>query len=149
MRPPMQFGIQMPMVPVLTNITSQRRCYCCDDRVGRGDEERCAALQLYDTLLEDLRDRDAIIERELASEDGASLAELHRSARWFMYRTFVAAQFGYLGAGVRVRIPECVVAAIRSRYRAPGCDCAVKDIGACRAHGYTGFREASGSVGDE
>ena len=59
-----------------------------------------------------------------------------------MYRTYVAAQWGYLGAGVRVKIADCVVAAIRLRYRAPGCDCAPNAIATCLAHGYTGYRES-------
>ena len=45
-----------------------------------------------------------------------------------MYRAFVAAKYGYLGHGNRVRIPLCVVAAIRARYRATGCDCAIRDL---------------------
>ena len=89
-----------------------------------------------------MHDRDAIIAQELASGDGPDLGSLHRAARWFMYRTLVAAKYGYLGAGVRVQIPDCVVAAIRSRYRAPGCDCHISNIGRCVVHGYTGYREA-------
>ena len=59
-----------------------------------------------------------------------------------MYRTFVAAMYGYLGQGVRVRISHCVIAAIRCRYRAPQCDCAPNDIATCDVHGYVGQREA-------
>ena len=66
---------------------------------------------------------------------------VHRAARFFMYRTFVAAKYGYLGQGNRVKIPDCVIAAIRSRYRAAGCDCAVAALASCRIHGYTGHKE--------
>ena len=81
---------------------------------------RCAALLMLDTLGEDTAERERIIQYELDSEDPPEdLGDLHRAARWFMYRTFVAAQYGYLGKGVRVRIPLCVVAAIRCRFPAP------------------------------
>ena len=121
-------------------MTNQLRCLCCDEERGSGDSNECDALQLYDTLLDDLQYRDQIIAEE--QEGGViSLADSHRAARWFMYRTFVAAQYGRLGAGVRVRIPDCVIAAIRSRYPAPNCDCAVAQIAHCQTHGYTGHRD--------
>ena len=142
--PPLQFQVALPQQrQTLTGVTVQQRCLCCDERGGQGDSNVCSALQLYDSLIDDLRDRDRIIAQEQA--DGSmSLADLRRGARWFMYRTFVHAQYGAgaLGAGVRVRIPDCVVAAIRSRYRAPGCNCAVCDIAHCQAHGYTGYRDS-------
>jgi hypothetical protein len=34
-----------------------------------------------------------------------------------------------------------VMAAIRSRYRAPGCDCSMDVIASCVIHGYAGFKE--------
>ena len=71
----------------------------------------------------------------------ATASPMHRSARWFMYRAFVAAKYGHLGKGNRVRIPLCVVGAIRSRYRAPGCDCTASAIAMCTTHGYTGHKE--------
>lgn len=138
--PPQQFGVAIPTQLALANVTDRRRCFCCDADFGNGDSNGCAALQLYDTLLEAMHERDAIIEQELGNGDGADLAHLNRAARWFMYRTFVAARYGHLGAGVRIQIPDCVVAAIRSRYREPSCNCHVRDIGTCTAHGYTGYR---------
>ena len=104
----------------------------------------CAALRLYDSLASDLEARDMIVVSELA--DGFDEEATYRGARWFMYRTFVAHQFGYLGKGVRVRIPDCVVAAIRTRYPAPGCTCDVRDVMACKCSGgdgslYRGHRD--------
>ena len=139
--PPTQFQVSLrDNRPAYVNVVDQRRCYCCDDRVGRGDGNQCSALELYDTLLEDLCERDRIIQEE-QQQGVISLADSRRAARWFMYRTFVAAKYGHLGAGVRVRIPDCVIAAIRSRYRDPACNCAVKDIAQCQQHGYTGHRD--------
>ena len=51
------------------------------------------------------------------------------------------AEYGYLGQGNRVIIPHCVITAIRSRYRAAACDCAVEALSSCSIHGYTGHRE--------
>ena len=131
----------------VTAIVRKRRCYCCDNdesvAVGNGVAP-CAALRLYDSLASDLEARDMIVASELA--DGFDEEATYRGARWFMYRTFVAHQFGYLGKGVRVRIPDCVVAAIRTRYPAPGCTCDVRDIMACKCGGgaaslYRGHRD--------
>jgi len=78
--------------------------------------------------------------REVAFVDwaaGADVGAVRRAARKFIYRTFVAAQYGYLGHGVCIRIPDCVVAAIRWRFPNPGCNCELSAIGTCQAHGYT------------
>ena len=82
--------------------------------------------------------RDQIVERELA--DGFDEEITLRGARWYMYRAFVAHKYGYLGRGVRVRIPDCVIASIRSRYRAPGCECNLRDIVTCTL--YRGHRDS-------
>jgi hypothetical protein len=129
-----------PARPLLSTVVSQRRCFCCDDEVGQNNLEVCAALQMYDTLLEDLHERDAIMARE--HEAGIDPGESSRAARKFMYRTFVAAQYGHLGYGVRVRIPDCVKCAIRWRYPNPGCDCSLSAIATCTRHGYMGHRDA-------
>ncbi len=131
-----------PEVP-LASLTRQHRCFCCDEEVGTGEAVRCSALQTLASLESELAQRDAIIRAELDAEEDTDLNDLHRAARWFMYRTFVAASYGTLGRGCRVRIPLCVVAAIRCRYRASGCDCGPEAIATCTAHGYTGHREAA------
>ena len=122
------------------SVTYQRRCSCCDERVGTGATAQCHALQLLATLEDDMRERDMLIQHDLdQDEEGiVDLAVLHRSARWYMYRTYVASQYGHLGPGIRVRIPPCVVGAIRSRYPAPGCTCttidALMSCTCCDAH---------------
>ena len=138
-RAPQQFQVELYRAPVV-GVTERRRCFCCDVTVGSGDVALCSALQLYDTLRDDMLARDQIIESESEAED-ANLACLHKSARWFMYRTFVRAQYGHLGRGVRVRIPDCVLIAIRSRYPSPECDCDVGQLATCTTHGYTGHRD--------
>ena len=120
--------------------TYQPPCLCCSETAGNGASRDCAALQLLATLHEEMAKRDEIIDQELDDEDGAQLGDLHRAARKFMYRTFVAAKYGHLGQGNRVKIPDCVIAAIRARYRAPGCECEGLALANCAAHGYTGFR---------
>ena len=80
-----------------------------------------------ESLEQELVARDQIVQLELA--DGFDEEATLRSARWYMYRMYVAHAFGFLGAGVRVRIPDCVVATIRARYRAPGCTCALAALG--------------------
>lgn len=126
-----------PALPMQA-VTYQQPCLCCAAQ-GDGEHERCDALQLLATLQEEMDARDEIIELEL--EQGLELELLHRQARFFMYRAFVAAKYGHLGQGNRVQLPDCVVAAIRSRFRAPSCDCLGAQLVACRVHGYTGYRE--------
>ena len=114
-------------------------CRCCDQMLGDGTSG-CTALLLLHSLRDHLEDRDAIVAREL--EEGFDEAMTHRAARWYIYRQFVAAQYGHLGKGVRVKLPACVVAAIRARYRAPGCTCtSIEALANCAEHGYVGFRE--------
>jgi hypothetical protein len=70
---------------------------------------------------------------------------IRRAARYYMYRKWVAIKFDNipLGKGNRVRIPPCVVEAIRDSFREPGCKCALGGpLYACKKHGYTGHREA-------
>ena len=122
-------------------VTQRRRCICCDEDFGRGDTDLCDALQLLDSLGEDLRERHEILQRELEN-GGGDPAQLKRDARWYMYRTYVRAKYGYLGRGVRVRISDCVIAAIRHEFRAPGCDCALADLARCTLHGYRGHRDS-------
>jgi len=96
---------------------------------------------MLDSLEEELLARDAAIQAELQGGND-DIEALHKQARWHMYRTFVAAQYGFLGKGCRVRIALCVISAIRCRYRAPACDCEPRDIATCQLHGYVGHRES-------
>ena len=71
-----------------------------------------------------------------------------RSARHACYKGVISWQFsGSLGAGNRVRLPWCVVCAIRKKYPNPVCDPHTCDYWvACeRAGHYTGFRTADES----
>ena len=124
----------------LAAVTYQTRCLCCDGQVGEGDVGKCDALRMLDSLEEDMLERDRLIEHEL--DMGEDIDRAHRGARFAMYRMFVAARYGHLGQGNRVKIPECVVAAIRSRFRAWGCDCDVSELARCTSHGYKGHRDA-------
>jgi hypothetical protein len=138
------FRVELPFeqqLPLRT-LTYQQRCDCCDDEIGTGVSGSCGALQLLATLEDEMKCRDEIILSEVnaGQEDPSSLL---KSARFFMYRAFVAAKYGHLGKGNRVRIPECVVAVIRMRFRSPECDCDASAIGRCSAHGHTGYQAVS------
>ena len=141
---PVNFRVELPFeqqLPLRT-LTYQQRCDCCDDEIGTGVGGSCGALQLLATLEDEMKCRDEIILSEVnaGQEDPSSLL---KSARFFMYRAFVAAKYGHLGQGNRVRIPECVVAVIRLRFRSPECDCDASAIGTCSAHGHTGYKAVS------
>ena len=60
----------------------------------------------------------------------------------YMYRTYVACKYGRLGKGVRVTIEDCVIAEIRSRFRAPECDCSLDAIATCTEHGYRSHKSS-------
>jgi hypothetical protein len=137
-QPPLTLTVAVSAGSAATPIVRRRRCFACDndddeivtaaDRAG----SPCSARQLLDSLQHELTARDALVVREIAN--GADCEATHRGARWFMYRAFVAAKYGYLGRGVRVRIPDCVIAAIRSRYRAPHCACNLQSIVTCNRY---------------
>ena len=133
---PSSFSVAISRRGAITAVVRRRRCFCCDDDEGDG-VAACAALRLLDSLHAELARRDEIVKQELS--EGADEEVTQRGARWFMYRAFVAQQFGYLGPGVRVRIPDCVIAAIRDRYRAPGCACDLRAIITCTQ--YRGHRD--------
>ena len=117
------------------------RCKCCDAAFGNGESSGCPALRLLTSLADDLAERDAIVEHEI--DTGYDEAGVYRAARWFLYRQCIALQYGHLGRGVRIKLPNCVVGAIRSRWREPSCTCeTIVELATCRLHGYTGFRAA-------
>ena len=75
-------------------------------------------------------------------ETNGTNAAVRKVARHFLYRKWVGAKWGHLGWGKRIRIPPCVVEAIRDRFREPGCNCLMGGpLFCCVAHGYTGHRE--------
>ena len=138
---PRQFQVVLHQPQPVVAVTYMERCYCCDEEVGGGDGGQCSALQLLASLRDEMERRDEMIEAKVA-EGEVDMDFERKGARYFMYRTFVAAKYGYLGPGLRYKLPDCVVAAIRSRYRALACDCdTVRDLAACTEHGYTGYRE--------
>ena len=143
-QPPLRLAVDVSGGTV-TPIVRRKRCFACDDdddeAVAAADRAGafCAGVQLLNSLHTDLTVRDALVREEIAN--GADREATHRGARWFMYRTFVAAKYGHLGRGVRVRIPDCVIAKIRMRYPAPGCACNARAILTCD-HGYAGHRDS-------
>jgi hypothetical protein len=140
--PPRRLGVDVNTTVALppASLTRSTRCMCCDEDVGSGEMGHCSALELLATLEADMTEQERLIEQALDSDFDEE--PLNRAARKTMYRAFVAARFGHLGAGVRVRIPDCVLAAIRIRFPAPGCNCSVAEIAHCDQHGYTGHRDA-------
>jgi len=119
-------------------VRRQVRCACCDTLIGDGDTATCPMVEMLQLLSDDMQARDDIIANEI--QLGYDEAGLHRSARYVFYRQFIAMKYGHLGAGVRIRLPDCVVAAIRCRWPEPSCTCDHVAIARCTAHGYTGFR---------
>ena len=116
------------------------RCLCCDDVVGNGSAGHCAALQLLETLGDELTEQDNIIAAAMAAGD-ADVESLHRGARKKMYRAYVAAKYGYLGQGNRVVVPMCVALAIRLRYYNPECNCTPDEVARPCVH-YMGHKDA-------
>ena len=71
-----------------------------------------------------------------------------RSARYALYRAYVKARWeSPLGAGNRVRLPDCVVEAIRRHFPHPACCPETCDyLRGCEAQKhYTGYRTAAQS----
>ena len=100
-------------------------------------------------LLDGLEGEMAEISARLAAEEEAYgvAHEMRKNARYIMYRKWVGEKWGYLGRGKRIRIPPCVVEAIRHRFREPGRNCQRGGpdwkLFNCVEHGYTGHREYS------
>jgi hypothetical protein len=117
---------------------ARERCASCDP-FGSGSGV-CSAIEVLDTLGHEFDAREERVAEELA--EGCDEEATHRHARWYMYRTYVACKYGRLGAGVRVTIEDCVIAEIRSRFRAPGCDCSLDAIATCTQHGYRGHKSS-------
>ena len=143
-QPPERLGVDVTP-GAITPVVRKKRCPACDTDglvSGEGATPQCMARALLESLKDDLEARDQIVADEIAT--GLDPEATHRSARWFCYRTYVAAKYGYLGKGVRVRIPDCAIAEIRMRYRAPacaaGCMCDATAIVSC-PH-YRGHRDA-------
>ena len=116
-----------------------QQCYFCEPGLIRRDQV-CVSVALLDGLKDDLAEISA---RVAAEEETNGVARaMRKGARYLMYRKWVGEKWGYLGRGKRIRIPPCVVEAIRSEFREPGCEC---ELGGplfnCVAHGYTGHRD--------
>lgn len=129
-----------PSSPVGAAGMIYRQCWNCAPSFGYR-EEVCVGTALLESLRADLDDMDARVQ-EAEAEDGVSW-QVRKNARYYMYRKYVGEQWGFLGRGKRIRIPPCVVEAIRARFRAPGCDCPTGGaLYRCVIHGYTGHRDA-------
>ena len=106
-------------------------------------DEICMAKQTLGGLEAEFEEQAQKVEED--EEDGDPHGIARRAARYYMYRKWVAIKFDNipLGKGNRVRIPPCVVEAIRDLFREPGCECALGGpLYACKKHGYTGHRDA-------
>jgi len=115
-------------------------CDHCEPQIGGEPGERCKGMSIFDTLQDDLEAQDELVKDE--QEHGNITSGPLRAARYYMYRKYVFAAHGLLGKRVRIRIPPCVIQAIRFRFPQPGCDCAQGVIHLCTEHGYVGHREA-------
>ena len=82
--------------------------------MGRQDPV-CTAIQTLGTLEEKFEEQAQLVtdEEELGDPHGNA----RRAARYYLYRKWVYAAFGFLGKGKRIRIPPCVVEHIRNRFR--------------------------------
>ena len=116
---------------------------CCLGRPASSDDDHIASEMV----------QAGSITRVMAKQDRLLLARPwddrdKRGARHACYKGVISWQFGgSLGAGNRVRLPWCVVCAIRKKYPNPVCDPDTCDYWeACeRAGHYTGFRTADES----
>lgn len=121
-----------------------QRCWNCDPMGQLPSSGSCDAKALLERLNDDLE----LLARNLADHEAEAgvAADARKSARYFMYRKWVGEQWGHLGKGARIRIPPCVVEAIRDQFRAPGCTRDTCPLGGplfnCTAHNYTGHRDA-------
>ena len=123
-----------------------KRCWHCEPYMGR-HEAVCTAKQTLGTLEVDFEEQAQLVEDE--EQLGDPHGDARRAARYFLYRKWVHAAFrGPLGKGKRVRIPRCVVEHIRSRFREPGCECALGGpLYNCRD--YTGHRSVPDAEEEE
>jgi hypothetical protein len=123
-----------------------RQCWHCEPGYGRQDQQcdATALLELDEMKAELAALKLGVDARE--AEEGVVSAEARKAARYCMYRKYVGEQWGVVGRGKRIRLPPCVVEAIRDSFREPGCLCAVGEGGgplfSCTSHGYTGHRDA-------
>mmetsp|Transcript_1612 Transcript_1612/g.3813 ORF Transcript_1612/g.3813 Transcript_1612/m.3813 type:complete len:266 (-) Transcript_1612:104-901(-) len=117
------------------------RCWHCEPFRGCA-EGKCLAMQALGSLADELKEQMQKVEEE--EEHSNANGNGRRAARYFMYRKFVFAQYGYLGAGKRMRIPPCVIEFIRHQFREPGCNCPKGGaLAQCTEHGYVGHRDVA------
>jgi len=135
-----------------------RRCWHCEPYAGKS-EPTCVAVRTLHDLAADLQEQSDKVDH--AEEFGDVQGAARDAARYFMYRRYVHAAFGFLGKGKRIRIPPCVVELIRDRFRAPVRQCPSRLPGASRCQcpvggplfncpDYVGHRDApDADAGDE
>jgi hypothetical protein len=98
---------------------------------------RCAGADFIDTMAASLPDR----QRESAAIVNKDLRRTYKyaSTRKWLYREYVFLTFGYLGAGYRVTIPQCILHAVREKFPDPYCNCV--EVATCTKH-YMGHKAA-------
>lgn len=124
-------------------------CWSCKPDYGEGPGATCAAITLLNEpeLQAELEALRVSVDQDEA-EAGVS-AQARRAARYCMYRHYVREHWGTLGRGKRIRLPRCVVEAIRDTFREPDCKCKLGGpLFACTAHGYTGHRDAPAATSE-
>ena len=120
-------------------------CDCCDPE-GARDAEACMAAD----MLQQRRIVEVIYKHHKKRQRGGELGESNRSGRYASYRAVVAWQWssGPLGAEQRVRLPACVMEAVRRAFPDPRCGEGCDYRSECEGRGhYCGFRTAAESRG--
>lgn len=118
-------------------------CDCCDPE-GARDAEACMATDMLQQ-----RRIDALLTKHRKKRPRVGeLRDHNRSARYELYREVVKWQWdsGPLGAEQRVRLPKCVMVAVRRAFPDPRCGAGCDYGPECERRGhYVGFRTAAQS----
>lgn len=98
------------------------------NNVGNNDAQWCGFCQAIPCLWVGVNGEALVAEVQDMRASNPTFT--NRQARYLLYRNFVNAIHGYLGANIRRKLPECITHRIRNNFPA--------DMG----QGYVGFREA-------
>jgi hypothetical protein len=101
---------------------------------------RCAGADFIDTHVDTMAASLPDRQRESAAIVNKDLRRTYNaSTRKWLYREYVFLTFGYLGAGYRVTIPQCILHAVREKFPDPYCNCV--EVATCTKH-YMGHKAA-------
>jgi hypothetical protein len=107
---PLSSDVQSPV------LFKYKQCFACEPDDYGSSAKPCEATALLEALRESLAELDAEVKQAKEADPDGDHEQVHRAARYTMYRKYVSAAFSYLGHGVRVRIPLCVVEKIRASF---------------------------------